>query len=30
LLRWTETAEVIAGKQVMPLLDGTPAVGQAA
>ena len=30
LLRWTETAEVIAGKQVMPLLDGTPAVGHAA
>jgi UDP-2,3-diacylglucosamine pyrophosphatase LpxH len=30
LLRWTETAEVIAGKQVIPLLDGTPAVGHAA
>jgi UDP-2,3-diacylglucosamine pyrophosphatase LpxH len=30
LLRWTEKAEVLTGTQVLPLLDGTPALGQAA
>ena len=30
LLRWTEKAEVLAGTQALPLLDGTPAIGQAA
>ena len=30
LLRWTETAEVLAGKYAVPLMDGTPAVGHAA
>ena len=30
LLRWTETAAVLTGTQVLPLLDGTPALGQAA
>ena len=30
LLRWTEKAEVLTGTQVLPLLDGTPALGRAA
>jgi UDP-2,3-diacylglucosamine pyrophosphatase LpxH len=30
LLRWTETAEVLTGTQVLPLLDGAVPVGQAA
>jgi UDP-2,3-diacylglucosamine pyrophosphatase LpxH len=30
LLRWTEKAEVLAGTQELPLLDGAPALGQAA
>ncbi|MBK6453636.1 MAG: UDP-2,3-diacylglucosamine diphosphatase [Proteobacteria bacterium] len=30
LLRWTETAEVLTGTQVLPLLDGVVPIGQAA
>ena len=30
LLRWTETAEVLAGTQALPLLDGARPIGQAA
>jgi UDP-2,3-diacylglucosamine pyrophosphatase LpxH len=30
LLRWTETAEVLAGTQALPLLDSTAPIGQAA
>jgi UDP-2,3-diacylglucosamine pyrophosphatase LpxH len=30
LLRWTETAEVITGKQALPLIDGARPIGQAA
>ena len=30
LLRWTETAEVLTGTQALPLMDGAPALGQAA
>ncbi|MGB7739736.1 MAG: UDP-2,3-diacylglucosamine diphosphatase [Steroidobacteraceae bacterium] len=30
LLRWTETAEVLAGMQALPLLDGAEPIGQAA
>jgi UDP-2,3-diacylglucosamine pyrophosphatase LpxH len=30
LLRWTETAEVLTGTQVLPLLDGAVPIGQAA
>jgi UDP-2,3-diacylglucosamine pyrophosphatase LpxH len=30
LLRWTETSEVLAGGNTIPLMSGVPAVGQAA
>jgi UDP-2,3-diacylglucosamine pyrophosphatase LpxH len=30
LLRWTETAEVLAGTQALPLLDDAAPIGQAA